>query len=177
MDGHHFKTIAISKYRNSRFHLLCSVFPEYDWLPWKFPRAASNCWENTYQLSKFLNNIKERYCISKPADWFRKISTRNWIDEGGVSLNSKYGGLPQVLSMAYPGINWNQVAASPSTQLAKCSKPHQHLVKQLQLLELASDLEVNFKHPNLRHSKSETPFEFDIFIPSLSLVMTTMSTN
>ena len=78
--------------------------------------------------------------------------------------------LLKILKSVYSNINWNEISLSPNLNELNCSKPHLNLIKQLQNLNISKDIKINYKHPILKHS-TQFPIEFDIFIPSLQIVI------
>jgi hypothetical protein len=156
-------------YKCSPKTLICSIFPEYNWIPWKF-RVAPQFWNKKSNRFQFLEYLKNKYQIEENEDWFRKITGRILFEEGGRSLYQKYGSISKILKSVYSNINWNEIYLSPNLYELKCSKPHLNLIKQLQNLNISEDIKINYKHPILKHS-TQYPIEFDIFIPSLQIVI------
>ena len=156
-------------YGGSPKTLICSIFPEYNWIPWKF-RVPHNYWNKKSNRLQFLEYLKNKYQIEENEDWFRKITGRIIYEEGGKTLRQKYRSISNILKSVYSNINWNDISLSPNLYELKCSKPHLNLIKQLQNLNISEDIKINYKHPILKHS-TQYPIEFDIFIPSLQIVI------
>jgi hypothetical protein len=159
---------TLSYYGRSPRAIICSIFPEYNWIPWKF--VVHKYWNKKSNRFQFLEYLKNKYQIQENEDWFRKITGRIIYEEGGRTLRQNYGSIVGILKSVYSNINWNDISLSPNLNEIKCSKPHLNLIKQLQNLNISEDIKINYKHPILKHS-TQYPIEFDIFIPSLQIVI------
>ena len=67
----------ISKYNNRPSKLLSSVYPEYEWLFWKFIRAP-NEWDNKENQLKYMNWLGEKLGYTTTEDWY-EISVYDFI--------------------------------------------------------------------------------------------------
>ena len=65
----------LSNYYNNSFHkLLAKLFPEYDWLPWKFNNCTRNFWSDMNNQKKFMEWAGKELGIKEMSDWY-KVST------------------------------------------------------------------------------------------------------
>jgi hypothetical protein len=60
---------------NKYFHgspslLLSEIFPDYDWLPWKFERCPNGFWDNIRNQKKFLEWAANELKIKNMSDWY-----------------------------------------------------------------------------------------------------------
>jgi hypothetical protein len=62
-------------YNGSLLQLLSSVYPDYDWLPWKFEERLQNYWENANNQRKFMEIASKKFDIKELSDWY-KISRK-----------------------------------------------------------------------------------------------------
>ena len=62
-----------SKYGDSLYKLLSNVYPEYEWLPWKFDKTLF--WDNIYMQKHFMNWAGKELGIKEMSGWY-KISTK-----------------------------------------------------------------------------------------------------
>lgn len=96
-----------SKYSGSPSKFIKEVFPEFEWIPWKFAGGTTQgFWKNKDNVRKYLdwlmiqmnyNNIEEFYHIKQ--NDFRKYK--------GIGLQDFYGNrLPDLLRDGYPEIDW-----------------------------------------------------------------------
>ncbi len=58
-------------YNDSPTKLLSAVYPDYNWLPWKFERAMRNLWDNPENQQKFMNWVATQLNIKEMHDWYR----------------------------------------------------------------------------------------------------------
>jgi hypothetical protein len=67
----------LTNFDNSPFHCLSSVYPDYNWLPWKFTQVPKNYWENVNNQKKFIDWAATQLNIKEMSDWYkvtRKVS-------------------------------------------------------------------------------------------------------
>ena len=53
------------------FLLLSKVFPEYEWLPWKFLHSPLNFWNDVEWQKKFVNWAGKELNIKEMSDWYK----------------------------------------------------------------------------------------------------------
>jgi hypothetical protein len=59
------------KYNGSHTQLLIAVYPEYEWLPWKFTQSPKNYWIDIQNKKKFLDWAGKQLGIKEPSDWHK----------------------------------------------------------------------------------------------------------
>jgi hypothetical protein len=64
-----------SKYNSSPFQLLSNVYPDFEWLPWKFANVPRGFWTDVNNQRKFINWAENELKINEKSDWY-KISNR-----------------------------------------------------------------------------------------------------
>jgi hypothetical protein len=80
----------LGKHNYSRIRLLSSVYPEYEWLPWKFQGTTRKYWEDINNQRKFLDWAAKQLNISDLSGWYN------------VTLNvSHHFSLPVIISRMY----------------------------------------------------------------------------
>ena len=80
---------------------MSAVYPQYDWLPWKFTKSPGKIWEDDKNKRKFLEWAGKELGIKELSDWY-KVSTKEIQRLGG----SHDMPLAQLLTAAYPEFNW-----------------------------------------------------------------------
>jgi hypothetical protein len=60
----------LNKYSNSTFLLLSKLYPEYDWLPWKFSTCPRNYWNDMKNQRKFMDWAAKELKIKDMSDWY-----------------------------------------------------------------------------------------------------------
>jgi hypothetical protein len=58
--------------------LLSGVYPEFDWLPWKFEKTPKNFWVDMKNQRKFLDWAGKQLGIKEMSDWY-KISSKVYL--------------------------------------------------------------------------------------------------
>jgi hypothetical protein len=64
-------SLLLHKYQGSMFAMLSAVFPEFDWLPWKFPQVPKTYWDNVNNVRKYLNWVGNQLGIKELKDWYQ----------------------------------------------------------------------------------------------------------
>jgi hypothetical protein len=59
------------KYHNSPSRLLAEVYPEHDWLPWKFDKCPQKYWDNVNNKRKFLDWAGKQLNVKEMGDWYK----------------------------------------------------------------------------------------------------------
>ena len=60
----------LNKY-NSLLALITSIYPQFDWIPWKFEKLPPNFWEDMKNQNKFLSFVSNKLSVLKPEDWYK----------------------------------------------------------------------------------------------------------
>jgi len=58
---------------NSLYELLSAVYPEVDWLPWKFTTSQKVAWRDPKVLRKAVDFVEKSLSLRKPEDWYVHI--------------------------------------------------------------------------------------------------------
>jgi hypothetical protein len=154
----------LSKYDNSLYTALKSIYPEYQLQPWRFNITPKGFWEHSAldNQKAFLDDLKKQRGIKTPTDWSR-ISHAEIIRNGGGALLKLHGSLTNALEKVY-------LQKMPIT-MKHISKAQQQLFHILQCLHISKDLQMNYKCTTLFHKPSNRAIEFDFYYPSLKLAI------
>ena len=63
-------TSLLQKYNNSLPALLSTMFPGFEWLPWKFFKCPQNYWDDMKNQRKFMDWVVLELKIKEPKDWY-----------------------------------------------------------------------------------------------------------
>lgn len=64
----------LSLYNNSVLQLLCAIYPEYNWLPWKFQFSSLE----DFEANKLIQLISKELRVTEKKDWYNvSIEVRN----------------------------------------------------------------------------------------------------
>ena len=66
-------TLWNAKYR--LYTILQAIYPEYDWLPWRFPSVPKQYWENKSNHKKLAEWLARELNIKEMDDWY-KVTTK-----------------------------------------------------------------------------------------------------
>jgi hypothetical protein len=51
--------------------MLSTLYPDHDWLPWKFETAPNHFWDDIQNQRKFLIWAEKQLNVKEPADWYK----------------------------------------------------------------------------------------------------------
>ena len=92
------KKLMLSKYKNSIFKMLKIIYPDHDWLPWKFNKIERSYWENEKYQREFMDWLGKQLGFKNMNDWY-KITRKQMIYKGANSLLKRYKNSPSKLIM------------------------------------------------------------------------------
>ncbi len=58
-------------YNGSLYYLLCMVYPEYEWLPWKFHFVPKEFWTDMKNQRNFLDWAGKQLNYINKEDWYK----------------------------------------------------------------------------------------------------------
>jgi len=58
-------------YEGSLIRALISVYPEYKWMVWKFPKVPNCYWDNVYVRKELIYWIGDQLGLENPEDWYK----------------------------------------------------------------------------------------------------------
>ena len=101
--------LLVSYYNGSSYQLLKSIYPEYEWLFWKFTPAPQSSWGSKENQLQYMAWLGEQLGYKTKEDWY-KISQNDFYTNYGCGLiTKKYNGSPyQLLSSIYPNFEWER---------------------------------------------------------------------
>ena len=145
----------------SIFRLLSNVFPNYEWLPWKFIKSTHNYWENIENQRKFMEWAGKQLGYKEMDDWYKMTGKVNVFiccylllqdicDLGGTSLYILYNNSPtHLLTSVFPEHNWQPWKFSKISKFwaidAALFKFMEHIQKQQKMKDLSSWYKISAK--------------------------------
>jgi hypothetical protein len=171
--------------------LLSAVYPDYDWLPWKFEISPRNLWQSQKIVRKFLDWAGIQLGLKCLDEWHlvtikvtTMVVTTNYLKDikslGGTALLAHHNfSLSHVLAIGYPEYDSK---IKTTTYLYKKS---QSLLKSMLNAMFAQEgssftgcspsptfLEAleEYRHPDILTS-SGYPLELDLFYPKLKIAV------
>eukprot|EP01125_Pyxidicula_operculata_P022520 TRINITY_DN924_c0_g1_i3.p1 TRINITY_DN924_c0_g1~~TRINITY_DN924_c0_g1_i3.p1 ORF type:complete len:367 (-),score=32.65 TRINITY_DN924_c0_g1_i3:25-1125(-) len=98
----------LSKYHNSVYLLLKALYPDQNWLPWRFEKTPNKFWKDPIHRKEYLDYIKGELGINKPEDWY-EVSTNEIHKRNGKGLLNIYNNsLHLLLKDNIPEYEWEQ---------------------------------------------------------------------
>ena len=95
-------------YYGSPSNMMISVYPEYNWLFWRFIKPPKHCWEKPESQRQFLDWMGEhKLNIRTMNDWYDV--TRDQLLQAGATrllMDTFSGSIVSMLLTAYPNYNW-----------------------------------------------------------------------
>jgi hypothetical protein len=76
-------------YANSLINALKTVYPEHEWLEWKFSKASKSFWEDEIRRKQYMSWLKRHLNYSKPEDWY-KLNRRVINSTGGMGSSGQW---------------------------------------------------------------------------------------
>jgi hypothetical protein len=149
-------TAVLHHYGHSLLRLLQSVYPEFEWLPWKFRRSPYSYWQEVRHQKQCLEHIQQQLGFKDVLQWMH-VDTQTVKRLGGSGLLAYFGGsLQKVLTSVYPEIEWPSRAAHLRTRQLNVW----NFVRRA--VGLRTELEY-------RLYLNRELVELDVYIPSLAL--------
>lgn len=99
--------LLTQKFNNSLYLALCHVYPEFRWVPWYFEKAPKlQAWKDPKLVQQLMYEAAEKLHIVALDDWYR-VSRRQLEDLKMKRVLVAYGGLLNLLKLAYPQHSWD----------------------------------------------------------------------
>jgi hypothetical protein len=64
------RNLVTNTYNGSLLQLLSNVYPDYNWLPWKFAECPLPYWDDVKNQRKFLDWAAKELNIKEMSDWY-----------------------------------------------------------------------------------------------------------
>jgi hypothetical protein len=96
----------MTKFANSPLQALRHIYPQHEWLPWKFSKSSRHFWDSNNNQKFFLNWLGKELHINEMDDWYRvsHVAIKRMAPLTSIILS---GGLMQILVKSYPEHHWN----------------------------------------------------------------------
>ena len=63
--------------KDSYIKLITRVYPNYQWLPWKFTHTSRGYWKDENNVKEYMNWLSEKLNIKTMEDWYNISSEVN----------------------------------------------------------------------------------------------------
>jgi hypothetical protein len=97
------KSLINNKYDGTFLNLLEAIYPEHEWLPWKFPQAPARFWSQHANQRRYLDWLGNSMGFNSKDDYY-KLTKADLTDTGGGALLQNYfkGSIAAMVTAAYP---------------------------------------------------------------------------
>jgi len=96
----------LNQYNNSPINTIGSLFPDYNWLEWKFRVTRPHFWKDKKNQKKYINWLGKKLGYTTMEDWY-KISAKNMSKNHGSGLLNQYNSSPAKIVMTlFPDHKW-----------------------------------------------------------------------
>lgn len=95
--------ISLLQRHGSLWNVLKSVYPDHNWLPWRFHSAPQGFWLVEKNRRDYLKWLEQKLELRSAEDW-AKVTDKALLDNFGSSLLQYFNGsVPRVIESLYPG--------------------------------------------------------------------------
>lgn len=100
-------TLLHNHYGRSLVKALMTIYPEHDWIVWKFDKVPVGYWNDMNHRRKFMDWVGSELKVKDMRGWYR-IKSRDIQQLGGAGLLNCYEkSLASALISIYPEHDWN----------------------------------------------------------------------
>ncbi len=73
----------LKHYKNSVVLLISSIYPEYEWLPWRFSHVPNGYWDDMKNQRNFMDWVAGKLNFKNREDWYK-------ITKGVINFKLKF---------------------------------------------------------------------------------------
>ena len=93
-------------YNGSPIKFVTSIYPNYNWVIWKFPMVPNGYWQKKENQKEYMEWLKLELGYTTPEDWY-KISKKVLQNNYGGGILKHYNNSPiKLITSIYPNYNW-----------------------------------------------------------------------
>jgi hypothetical protein len=94
-------------YGSSPSTVLENIFPDYSWLPWKFPQGKRGLWDTVESHKKYMDWLGEKLGYTCNEDWYQVTRADFENNYGCTLLQEHYTScISRLLETVYPDFKW-----------------------------------------------------------------------
>ena len=144
-------------YNDSLLKALEDIYPNEQWLPWKFHSVPGNFWKDRSNRKKFFDWLGAKFGVFHPRDWAQvSISAEEVAELGGGGLihNVYHDSLSKALADIYPEhkdlwkhVNWKTAPRSASSKSGIQATAKKHKSTSVESLEKSNSHHDDYDDP------------------------------
>ena len=97
----------INYYGGSQFNLITSIFPNHEWLLWRFANSPDGFWDDIKNQRKFMEYVGKQLKIKDFSDFYQ-VNRQTIIGYGGSGILRKYSSLIELFQTIFPEFSWDK---------------------------------------------------------------------
>ena len=96
-------------YNNSLLQTLKSIYPEINWLPWKFKKVPNGFWDRAANQKMFMDSVGKDLSLKSLSEW-QNVTKATIIEKGGRGLLEQYRfSMIELLGSLYPNTKFQVI--------------------------------------------------------------------
>jgi hypothetical protein len=84
-----------------------AVYPEHEWIPWKFDKVPANYWRDEANRNRYWEWLAKAVNVTAPEQWYEILDKNLVMKNGGSGLLSVVESMVKSLASAYPDHKWH----------------------------------------------------------------------
>ena len=152
---------VIRYYNGDKLAMLKAIYPEHDWDRSLASHLPHNYWRDSGNIIKYIDGIRQLFCIKNKEDWYRVSLQQIKSTKGGSIAKS---GFFQALQHTYPDQKWDR------DKIEMRDKRSDQRILKITIGKLFPHYHYyeNYKFTSLLFEASGIAIEFDIFLPEIN---------
>jgi hypothetical protein len=99
-------TGLMAQYNGSHVRALTTIYPEFNWQPWRFTQSPKSNLQSVQSHREFFDHMAKKLNLKHMDDWYN-ITRDGLLEKRTTVLHEHYGdSLVKALQTAYPEVKW-----------------------------------------------------------------------
>jgi hypothetical protein len=138
-----------NQYNSSLQRMITTIYPEIEWLPWKFIQVPANYWNNIENHKKYMEWLFDILGYKTIEDWYK--ITRDIIHKnhgGGLFSNQYNSSISKMITTIYPEYKWDVSKFKKSYSIGQIEWLNYLCVNTPDITHMINNDEGEFNIPN-----------------------------
>ena len=141
--------LLASKYKNSVIQFLQAIYPEIEWVPWKFDKAPNAYWNDTKNHKIYMEWLFNKLDYKTMEDWYKITADTIKSNYGGTLFGVYYSSsIHKMLTTIYPDYNWDVSKFKKSYSIGQIEWLNYLCVNTPDITHMINNDEGEFNIPN-----------------------------